>query len=62
VQAPELISKLYSLINLAPFVVGAHRSPQFMFLAGSSSNPYQNVASSNFHGASSKFGVKNFHA
>jgi hypothetical protein len=62
VQALELINKLYNLINLTPSVVGAHRSPQFMFLARSSSNPYRNVASSNFHGASSNFGLKDFHA
>jgi hypothetical protein len=61
-QAPELVSKLYNLMNMAPSVAGAHHNPQFMFIAGSSSNPYQNVASSNFHGASSNYGVKDFHA
>jgi hypothetical protein len=59
-QAPELVSKLYNVMNMAPSVVGVHRSPQFMFIAGNSSNPYQNVASSNFHGTSSNYRVKDF--
>jgi hypothetical protein len=62
VQAPELVSKLYSLMNMEPSMVGAHRSPQFMCLARSSSNPDRNVASSNFLRASSNYGVKDFHA
>jgi hypothetical protein len=32
VQAPELISKLYNLINLAPSVVGVHRTPNLCSL------------------------------
>jgi hypothetical protein len=31
-QALELVSKLYNLMNMAPFVVGAHRSPNLCSL------------------------------
>jgi hypothetical protein len=50
VQSPEFVSQCSTLMNMAPSAVGACRNAQFPCLFGSSSNPWQNVASSSFPG------------
>ncbi|XP_071680902.1 two-component response regulator ARR1-like [Lolium perenne] len=50
VQSPEFVSQCSTLMNMAPSAVGACRNAQFPCLVGSSSNPWQNVASSSFPG------------
>ncbi|CAM0870078.1 unnamed protein product [Alopecurus aequalis] len=48
VQHPGFVSQFSSLMNAAPSAVGAHHDAQFPYLVGSSSHPWQNVASSSF--------------
>ncbi|CAM0909153.1 unnamed protein product [Alopecurus aequalis] len=48
VQPPELVSEFFGMVNMEPSAASTRREAQFPRLVGSSSNPWQHVASSSF--------------